>query len=113
MKEQTLLRLALMASIIGLAILFLISDNPSLQITPIGSIDSSMKGNQVSIIGSVESVRQAGEFQVLTISQPSSIEVFVPASTSVRNGDVVEVLGRVDEYNKEREIIADRIRTIS
>ena len=113
MKENTLLRLALIASLLGLATLFFISGSLNMEQTPISIIDDGMKGTQVKIIGSVESVQQAGESQILVISQPSSITVFVSTSTTLEKGDMVEIIGRVDEYRENKEIIADRIRTIS
>ncbi len=112
MREQTLLRIALISSILGLAILFVVAQQGELGTTQISKIDSSIKGNQVKIIGTVASARSAGDVQILTITQPSSITVFVSGNSSLRKGDTVEIIGRVDEYREKEEIVADRIRVV-
>ncbi|HII65653.1 TPA: hypothetical protein HA295_02655 [Candidatus Woesearchaeota archaeon] len=112
MKEQTLLKIALVSSILGLAILFAVARSGDAGQADISSIDGTMKGNHVKILGTVQDVHNAGEVQILDISQPSSITVFVSGQPPLKKGDTVEVIGRVDEYKEEREIIADRIRVI-
>ena len=113
MKEQTLLRIALIASLLGLAILLVVARSSGPANADVSSIDSAMKGNQVKIIGTVEQVRNAGESQILVVSQPSTITVFVSGQPELRKGDTVEVIGRVDEYKEKQEIVADRIRVLS
>ncbi|HIH91960.1 TPA: hypothetical protein HA281_04095 [Candidatus Woesearchaeota archaeon] len=112
MKEQTLLKIALVSSILGLAILFAVARSGDAGQADISSIDGTMKGNHVKILGTVQDVHNTGEVQILDISQPSSITVFVSGQPPLKKGDTVEVIGRVDEYKEEREIIADRIRVI-
>lgn len=113
MKENTLLKMALIASLLGLCMLFLISRSSELSQTSILEIDDGMKGEQVKVFGTVQSVRSAGDFQIIRVSQPSSIAVFVGEQVPLAEGDYVEVIGRVDEYKEDSQIIADRIRKVS
>lgn len=112
MKEQTLLKIALISSILGLAILFAVARASDASQVQISAIDGTMKGNEVKILGTVQGVRNTGEVQILDISQPATITVFVSGQPPLKKGDMVEVIGRVDEYKEEQEIIADRIRVI-
>ncbi|KHO50621.1 MAG: hypothetical protein QT04_C0050G0030 [archaeon GW2011_AR11] len=68
MKEQTLLKIALVSSILGLAILFAVARSGDAGQADISSIDGTMKGNQVKILGTVQDVHNTGEVQILDIS---------------------------------------------
>lgn len=109
MDERTLLRASLLASIMGLLALFLASSFGSIDLIEIEKVDGTHP-SAVKVYGSVESIRSAGEGQVIVVSQPSSIEVFVSKPTTLQRGDIVEIIGRSEEYLGESQIIAERIR---
>jgi DNA/RNA endonuclease YhcR with UshA esterase domain len=111
MDERTLLRMSLLSSVMGLVALFLISSFGSIDAVDIGKIDGA-KPLAIKAYGMVETVRSVGSSQVMVISQPSSIEVFVSTPTAVQRGDAVEVIGRSEEYQGESQIVAERIRVL-
>ena len=111
MNERTLLRISLLCSVIGLFALFLVSSFSSIDSIDIGKIDGT-EPYALKVYGTVESVRSAGEGQVIVISQPSSIDVFVSSPADVGNGDIVEVIGRAEQYQGDSQMIAERIRVV-
>ncbi len=111
MDERTLLRISLLCSVVGLFALFLISSFSSIDSIDIGKIDGT-EPYALKVYGTVESVRSAGEGQVIVILQPSSIDVFASSPTAVQRGDVVEVIGRAEQYEGDAQMIAERIRVV-
>ncbi|MBI2127123.1 MAG: nucleotide sugar dehydrogenase [Thaumarchaeota archaeon] len=105
MKEQTLLKIALVSSILGLAILFAVARPGDAGQVDISSIDGTMKGNQVKILGTVQDMHNAGEVQILDVSQPSSITVFVSGQPPLKKGDMVVVKPTVPMGTSEETII--------
>ncbi|MBI2138477.1 hypothetical protein HYU13_02730 [Candidatus Woesearchaeota archaeon] len=83
----------------------------------VGELDTLGVDAPVKIVGHVQSIRKAGNNLVLTIEQPSSVDVFLfqnrPSEVSFGKDDLVEVIGKVSEYDGKRQIIANRVRVIS
>jgi DNA/RNA endonuclease YhcR with UshA esterase domain len=69
----------------------------------------------VKIRGVVSNVIDAESVAILEVTQPQEITVVMfkdGESIELDKGNEIEVIGRVDEYQGELEIIAERIRII-
>lgn len=116
MKEKTLLKIALIASFIGLLSLYLISSTIEIKEKNIEKITLENKDEFVKLRGIVSNLVNSEKVMILEITQPQEITVvlFKNKNTSINidKGNEVEIFGKVDEYNGKMEIIAERVRII-
>jgi len=113
MKEKTLLKIAVVTALAGIFVLYLISDNINLDESLINRIEDEDIGNDVKIKGVVSDVFNGEKVSIITIRQPEDMKVVVMENISLSEGDFVEIIGEVDEYNGEMEVIGNRVRVIS
>ena len=116
MQEKTLLKLALITSLLGILALYLISDNIDLEESNIERITLDNKDEFVKVIGKVSRVVDTEKVTILDIMQPNEITVVLfktdDRKTIIQEGDQVEIIGKVDEYEGSLEIIAHKARII-
>ena len=116
MKEQTLLKTALIVSLSGLLILYLISDNIEIKEKNIEKITLENKDEFVKLTGIVNRVVDTEKVTIMEITQPQQITIVLfkdeNKTMPIQEGNEVEVFGKVDEYEGKLEIIADRVRII-
>ena len=93
--------------------LYLISENISIDESSIGKIENEQVGNDVKVKGVVNDVFNGEKISIITITQPEEMKVIVYGNISVNEGDYIEIIGEIDEYQGELEVIGDRIRVIS
>ncbi len=112
MKEKTLLRIAIIGALSGVFLLYVISDNIELDESSIEKIKGEEMGNDVKVRGVVKDVFNGEKISIITITQPEEMKVLIMENVSFSEGDYIEVIGEVDEYNGEREVIGNRVRRI-
>ena len=116
MKEQTLLKIALITSLLGLLILYLISGNIELKEKNIEKITIENKDEFVKLSGIVSNLVNSEKVMILEITQPQEITVVLFKNKNntfnINKGNEVEIFGKVDEYNGKMEIIAERVRVV-
>ncbi len=122
MHDDTLKKIALTGTIIGLLGLFAISmlfpDIPDRNLSnalfpeeelAISKVKLEDDGGRVSLTGRVVDVRSLDDATILTVESKERIDVFVHAPMNISVGDTVRIRGEVGEYQGEKEIIADQI----
>ncbi len=112
MNEKTLLKIAIISALAGIFLLYLISDNISIDESSIGKIEEEDIGSDVKVKGRVEDVFNGESISIITISQPSDIKIILFENVSLSEGDYIEVIGEIEEYEGEMEVIGDRVRRI-
>ncbi|MBL7055802.1 hypothetical protein ISS07_02735 [Candidatus Woesearchaeota archaeon] len=115
MKEKTLLKIALITSLAGLLIIFLISGNINLSEENIGKITIDNQDDFVKVKGIVNSMIDTEKVMIIEISQLQSIKVVMfknNVDIPITEGNEIEIIGKVDEYEGSLEIIAQRARVI-
>lgn len=116
MKDLTLFTVALICSVLGIIILFFISDNITISQTNIHDIDSIEPGKTVKIIGRIERASDTEKVMFLTVGQEKietvSVVLFKSSNITLKQGDYVEITGTVEEYQGAPEVIASRVRII-
>ena len=115
MKEKTLLKIALICSLLGLLILYLISGSIEIKEKNIEKITLENKDEFVKLRGIVSNVVDTEKVVIMEITQPQEITVVLfkdKEPVNIQQGNEVEVIGKVDEYEGKLEIIADRLRII-
>jgi len=116
MKEKNLLKIALITSLLGLSILYLINDNIEIKEKNIEKITLDNKDEFVKLTGIVNRIVDTEKVTIMEIMQPQEITVVLFKNENktmpIQEGNEVEVIGKVDEYEGKLEIIADRLRII-
>ena len=116
MQEKTLLKVALISSIVGLLILYLINDNIQINEKNIEKITIGNKDEFVKIRGIVSNVVDTEKVVIMEITQPQQITVVLfkkeNKTMPIYTGNEIEIFGKVDEYEGKMEIIADRVRIV-
>ena len=112
MKEKTLLKIALITSILGLAALYYMTEIVKIEEKTIEKIDATDIEKDVMIKGNVEKITETEKIIILEVSQPKTITVvaFKDGKINLEEGDSVYITGSVEEYKGKPEIIAEEIR---
>jgi len=113
MKENTLLKISIICALVGVFVLYLISDNIKLDETAISKIKNEEIGNNVKVKGVVKDVFNGEKVSIITITQPEEMKVITYGNVSLKEGDYIEVIGEIDEYNGNLELVGNRIRVVS
>ncbi len=112
MKENTLIKISLIFSLVGLLALFLISS--SIEPKVYQQFDTK-EGDDIRISGKVMSIEDKETFMIVRIESGHEFNVIVfndGKASGLRKGDEVEIIGSYEKYKGSDEVIADAIRKI-
>ena len=116
MKEKILFKLSFIFSLVGITILFFISENSNINPISISDIEKEEIGNTVKIIGKIERTTNLDKIIFLEVGQEKietiSVILFKDSEILLSKGDSVEIIGEIDDYNGKKEVIANSIRKI-
>jgi DNA/RNA endonuclease YhcR with UshA esterase domain len=121
MKEKSLLYISIVCSLIGLALLYFISQKIELKQTPINQINPDDTGKNVRLCGDITSKYvsknkhvffklqdQTGEMNIVVFNNTAkNINAY-----QLETNDTVCVIGSVDEYQNKLEIILQKIEGV-
>ncbi len=115
MKEKNLFKLAFICSLVGLITLFFVSENIEIKEIDVGKITDSDVGKEVRVIGKIERLTNTEKVMFLEIAQEKieNIDVILfkdQKKINLKKGDYIELLGEVDEYEGEYNIIANAVK---
>ena len=112
MHEKTLLKIALLSSIFGVALLFFIG-GADVDAEGIAKIDELPEGREVEITGRVVRAHNREKVLFLTIAEERiedvTVVLFKNGKVNVEEGDVVTITGSLDEYEGKKQIIGNRV----
>ncbi len=114
MKETTLLKIALICSLVGLLVLYFISTKIEIKDYKPNILNKNV-GEDVKLNGIVTKISDKGNVIFIEVNQQNPISIVVfgnDNNLNLKNGDNVEVIGKVQEYNGKNEIIAQKIRLV-
>lgn len=112
MEEKTLLKIALICSIIGILIIFIFADRLEPSLINISDISKSFIDQEVKIQGVIISSRVTSSTVMLDVKDDTGIIkiiLFDDESFDADKGQIVKVLGSVKEYNGVLEIESKKI----
>ena len=105
LNETSLLKLSLILSILGLIILYFLSQTIEVNDTTIEKISTGQVSGLVNVEGRISSISNNKNITIFTISSISESKVVSFDAVNISEGDFVVVTGNVDK----NEIIAQRI----
>lgn len=111
MQIEKLTKIALFLSIISLFVLYIISNNISIEEKNIAKINHKNIEEQIKIVGKINRITELEEVYFLELEQTSKITVVVFKDEKIflNKEDYVEIEGKIDEYNGNIQIIANKI----
>jgi DNA/RNA endonuclease YhcR with UshA esterase domain len=112
MEEKTLSNIALISVIIGIISLFVISYFLDYKEIEIGMIDGSYLGKNVKVIGEVGKFNDYGTLKTFIVKDSTGEIMVVVFTESLEVEGNVEIVGSVEDYKGNLEIIADKIEII-
>lgn len=115
MEKRTILNISLTASLLGILLLLLISENLAAKQITTNSITRNHIDKDVILIGSVSSINKQGDLTLLKIKDNTGkidVVIFKSSDLSLEYGDDIEVYGKVALYNNKLEIIAKSIKLL-
>lgn len=116
MKEKNLLKIALICSLIGVLILFIVSQNISVGKKTISKITIEDIDKKVKIEGYVENIVDTEKIVIINVVQPQNIDVILfkenNETIDIKKDDFIEVIGKVEEYEGKLEVLGQRVRII-
>jgi len=115
MEEKSLLRLALIFSLVGILALFFISENIEIKEKNINEINKNNLGEDIKIKGIVSKATDNNKIILLDIIQPETITVvlFKDSDLNISAGTKVEIIGEIDEFNGKMEIIGNEVKILN
>lgn len=121
LSDRTLVRLCWVVGGVGIVGLFVVTQLIGPVNTSIKNINEASLGKTVSAYGKVDSFFTKDGHVFLTLTdEGAKIKVVVfenqakkmPFAYNIRNGDIIKVVGKVDKYKGELEIIGERVEQI-
>jgi hypothetical protein len=109
MDESTLLKIALLTSIVGIIALLAILGLSDISESTISQVKTMDDGAGALVSGTVERITVKGNFSIIVISKKEQVSVVAFENISIKKGDEITVLGQVKEYKGEKELVADKI----
>jgi len=109
MKDSTLLKISLIFGAIGLIGLSIITSTASLDEISISKIDQTDLDQKVKITGKIEKITSTEKATFLEISKKETITAVVFEPVDLEKGSFVEVIGQVDKYKGEKELLVEKI----
>lgn len=114
MKENTLLKIALICSLIGLIILYFISTKIEVKDYKPSILNRNV-GDDIKLKGTITKITDRGNVILIEVNQENKINVVLFTNNDelkLKSGDSIEVIGKVQEYKGKNEIVAQKIRVI-
>jgi len=115
MDENILLKASIACTVIGLIVLYIIAGKMEINETTINRITSGMSDDDVIVKGSVSRVTDKENIMIIELEKKEKLSVVMfkqnyPGFIDLSKGDYIEVTGKVEDYNGEKEIIAENVR---
>lgn len=114
-QEKMIIRIALVCALVGLTALFIISKHFDPKEYSIKDVRKERLNSLVKVSGVVESVRDTPKVLIITLEENKErikIVAFKEGRVAVKKNQVIEIEGRLTEYEGEIEIEADRIKVL-
>ena len=106
MNERTLLKLAFIITLIGIAVLYIITE--TIEVDELKDPYTDLN-KYVKITGIVTKVIHNKKTTFIDVTEPRKIQIVFFKNISLEKGDLIEARGNIEIYNDEYELVADRI----
>jgi len=95
-EQKHITAISLISILIGLATLYF-------------TLPEKFEQTDIKIKGTIQSVEEKEKFTIISFKTKDVLHAITFDKTKVQKGDEIEIYGRLQEYNRKVEIIADKI----
>jgi DNA/RNA endonuclease YhcR with UshA esterase domain len=114
MKNIDLFKISLIISLFGILILLILSNTLTPKLFNIKDINSNDAYKKILLEGVVVSIKNYPDFTIIRLKDNTgSINVIVEDNIDLEKNTTVKIIGKINEYNNELEIKADKIYIIN
>lgn len=111
MQEKTLFKTAIIVAVIGLSFLFIYTEKFDLE--AVGSSDSVDVGKEIHLKGKINRLTATEKATFLELEGEEIVNtdviLFPEEKVNLREGDYVEIYGKVEEYNSQKEVVGSKV----
>ena len=105
MEEKNLLAISIICVIFGISVLFFIYENQDLE--EINSIETHFE-EDVKVKGTIKRITKSADLTFLEIERTTRVKVIFFEELDLEENDQVTIIGEVDKYKGEYEIIGKK-----
>jgi DNA/RNA endonuclease YhcR with UshA esterase domain len=115
MQEKHIKRIAFILTLLGLSILYIYAQEADLK----PSLESlnQLPSSKITLQGKITTLEHTDKVTFITLEaqrqEITLVLIFNPESLYLKQGNVIQVQGTIEEYNGKKEIIADKITLLS
>lgn len=112
MQEKTLLKIALVTSLVGILILLIILDKIDVSSSNINAINKTLSEKQVKIKGEITRITETPGLYIINVKDNTGnidVIVFKEEKLELEKGAIIQVEGQITEYQGKMEIIAKKV----
>ena len=111
MKENTLMKFALIFSLIGLIALHFVAQK--IEIKDYNPVMDKDIGEDVKFTGTIGKISGSDSVSFIDLQQQNQISVvFFGKNSILKEKDRIEVTGKIQSFNGKKEVIAEKIRVV-
>jgi uncharacterized protein YdeI (BOF family) len=111
MQEKQLIKVSLIVAAVGLLILLFFAD--SFELVTVSNIDNIENEQEVKLQGVISRLTQLEKVVFIELEGQqvikSDVILFPNEDLYLQEGDYVEIIGEIEEYNNKKEVIASEI----
>ena len=114
MEEKKLLQIALISGIVGIIILFIVSERINLEVSNINSITLKNFNQEVKIRGTITSIKETTKLRIIDVKDETNSITIISFSKELplEKDTKIEVQGKIIKYKDQPEIQARTIKII-
>ena len=112
MQEKRMFRISVLMMVMGLVFLYFYAQEVDLK--EVQKVDQGMVDETIKLFGQIEKINVAEKvtfIELINVEKIGNTKVilFSEEELFIKKGDYVEISGKVEEYNHQQEIVADKI----
>lgn len=116
MEDKTLLRIALIVSLLGLIIIYLLFQNLSQPISE-EKLDQLPEKSWLKVRGEIKEIKEGEKVSFLKLSyqNPEEIDIvlFKGKNSALKKGDIIEIEGNIETYKDKKQLVASQVTLIN
>jgi len=115
-KEKTLLKIALICALVGIAVIYFISINIEVEEKNIEDINLESLDEIIKLTGQINNLAETENAYFIEMQQPAKTTIVVfkdnKQNLTIAKGDFVEIIGQIQDYEGKPEVVAQRVRVV-
>ncbi len=111
MQEKTLLKIAVLTALLGVGFLALYASE--LEIGAVERLDTALPEETIELQGIITRLNQRDKVTFVELQgqriETADVVIFTEENLYLQQGDYVEIVGTVEDYQGKREVIASKV----